>query len=158
MVSLFFVVIPVSAQTIETLTYFNLSQNRNVTVRVMHVAWEQHYITVSNAGTRNARLLTYASSAFTPEAAARTGTTSEWSQWELIGTEPSSFADADQLVLERNVLMENYVKRPISGMQIHMQFGDVVRISVPPNNRGTPFWFDQSNNLNIFFKLYMIIP
>jgi hypothetical protein len=60
-----FVAFSLFAQDIETLTYYDPAQDSNVTVKAMHIGWERNYTTISNTGTKSAKLLTYASVVFT---------------------------------------------------------------------------------------------
>ena len=143
------------AQDVETIRYWDPSQNRYITARVLLIGWEHSYITVSNSGTGSARLLTYSSTKLIKEIAIKYGQTSEWSEWELINTEPLPYADVNDLILRRNVLIEHYRMYPISGRQIGTNY---LRIAVPPSNRGDPAWFDENNDLNMFFNSYMIVP
>lgn len=155
MVCVLVVAFPVFAQGIESLTYWDPIQNRNITVRVMHIGWEHHYTTIVNPGTRVARVLIYSSIKLTDTFAASSGVRSEWSEWELVDTEPKPFADMNELILRRNVVRDYYRMHPISGRQIG---GNYLRISTPPSNRGEPGWFDENNYFNHFYKCYMVVP
>jgi hypothetical protein len=144
----------VSSQEAESLTYFDPVQNKYVTSRVMYIGWEHHCITISNSGTQSARILTYSSMRVTPEFAANRGQRSEWTEWELINTEPQPYADINSLILRRNTARDHYRMYPISGRQVGTT---LLRIVSPPDNSSNPVWFDENNDLNLFFKAYMVL-
>jgi hypothetical protein len=156
-----FLTISTSVFAQETLRYFDPSQNRYITAKVIHAGYEHHYTTISNPGNKSARLLTYGTSIFTTEFIAVMTIEAkelfsmfhtEWSKWELINTEPLPFADVNDLILKKNTAVQVYMKNPILGTRV----GPFLRIFSPPINRGDFIWFDENNYLHIFFKTYVV--
>jgi len=157
-----FFVISTSVFAQETLRYFDPSQNKYITAKVMHAGYEHHYTTISNPGNKSARLLTYGSSIFTTEFIAVTailskelasGFHTEWSEWELTNTEPLPFADVKDLILRRNSTLQIYMEYSILGTRV----GPFIRVSSPPINRPDFIWFDENNYLHIYFKTYVVL-
>jgi hypothetical protein len=154
----FVVICSIFAQKIESLTYYDVVQDRNITVRVFFAAWEQQYLSISNAGTGSAKLLTYSAAKPSTELAASSGVVSEWSEWELTGTEPLPYADVNTLISRRDLLQKSFISHPVSGMQITIRNGKTVRILAAPSGRGNPVWFDENNNLNVYYNVYIVVP
>jgi len=143
------------SQTVETITYFDMLNNRNVTVKAIFAGWYQQYTTISDSGRQSARLLTYGCTKFSPEFAAVIGEVSEWSQFELVNTEPSPYAGVELFIQQRDAV-RMFLR---SYQNIGLRWGDdVIRILAAPSNRGEPIWFDSNNNLNTFYNIYIIVP
>jgi hypothetical protein len=68
----------------ETLRYYDMGRGRYVTVNVTHIGWRESYQTISGAGTRNAKLLSYTAMKLNYE--------TQWGEWELMASITSSLA------------------------------------------------------------------
>jgi hypothetical protein len=145
----------ISPQDIETFRYYDAIQDRSIAVKAVHIGWMQKYQTISNAGTESARLLSYTSIRHTEkiieEALPESGFSTEWSPWEPGTTDPVPFANVNHLIRMRDASIKNFRLHPITGSQIN---GNILMISAIPNNRNVPVWFDESNNLHSYYKLY----
>jgi hypothetical protein len=152
---LFLLNFSVFAQKIENITYWDWSQNRNISTKVIHIGWEHQYTSILNPGTASAKLVTYSSIKLNEYTASDLGILSEWTEWELVNTEPKPYADIKNLILLRDYTREYHRLHPFSGGQIGPNY---IRVSSPPSNKNENYWFDENNNFNLFFKSYMVVP
>jgi len=151
---LILLVVSVFGQNEETLRYWDPTKKVNITVKVVFIGWEQQCSILSNEGLRTAKLLTYSSSKWTEEMGRLLSNAhTEWSEWELVNSEPKPFMDIVGLVMMKNSFIQEYRNIPIQGRQV----GEMIRILSPPDTKGDPIWFDDSNGLNIFYRRYFVI-
>jgi hypothetical protein len=143
-------------QGVETLRYFDWGKNRYITVRVMHLGWMESYQTISTPGTRNARSLQYTTMKFIEEI----DPNAQWSNWELSDTLPVPGKDSSILSEVYDEVLTQWRKEPNTGVEIVgiMPGMNAVKITVVPNGKSTPFWFDKDGDLHTFYVLYLISP
>ena len=156
-VGLVFFCITLSAQTIETITYYDMQQNRNIIAEAVFGGWYHQYTVIYSPNRSSTKLLTYGSFMFSEELASEIGTISEWSEWELLNSEPSPHANVNLFIKQRDALRLTLISHPKIGIHwTNFQGFDAIRILAAPSNRGEPFWFDNDNNLHTFYHIYFL--
>jgi hypothetical protein len=138
----------------ETVSYYDWLSDKIITVRAVHIAWMETYHTISNPGTRSARLLMYM--AWKPLETLEPN--AQWSDWEI--AENTILPGTDFSVLKGlyDMSLENWRRHPNLGTtMVGTSFNGLRMISVP-SDMSTPYWFDKNNNLHMFWKFYAIAP
>jgi len=80
----------------------------------------------------------------------------EWSPWELLSREPSL---VPTIRLMYDIVIQEYTRNPRAAGIINFYGQQMVKILATPNNRSSPFWWnDDGRSFFCFYELWVIIP
>jgi len=139
------------SQQIERLTFTELGLDGKiigtVTVNAVFLGWNQQRISIENG------FQVIRESVCLAEWADK----KRWSDWELVGREPSRVSTIRQLY---DIALSGYIKHPRAAIRMYYDGGfQAIRLMTIPNGQASPVWWSEDGkSFYVFYEAWIIVP